>query len=81
MFGSRAGGFRGDSDWDILIVTKEKLDRKVEEKFWLEIEDMLVRSNIVPEIIIIVDKETFEKYRHLPGFVYYWAEREGILLK
>ena len=81
MFGSRArGDFRGDSDWDILIVTKEKLDRKVEEKFWLEIEDMLVRSNIVPEIII-VDKETFEKYRHLPGFVYYWAEREGILLK
>ncbi|RLG63329.1 nucleotidyltransferase domain-containing protein, partial [archaeon] len=32
LFGSRVrGDYREDSDWDILVITKEKLDR---DKFW-----------------------------------------------
>lgn len=53
LFGSRArGDFRKDSDWDILIVTKDKLDKKVEEEFWLEVGRALVKQGTVPEIII-----------------------------
>jgi len=38
LFGSRArGDFREDSDWDILIVTKEKLDREKESDFRFKI--------------------------------------------
>ena len=32
LFGSRArGDFRGDSDWDVLILTGREVDRKLEE--------------------------------------------------
>ena len=34
MFGSRArGDYREDSDWDTLIVTKKKLDNRLEDVF------------------------------------------------
>jgi len=39
----------------------------------------LIKNGIIPEIII-TDKGSFEKYKHLTGFVYYWAEKEGILI-
>ncbi len=80
LFGSRArGDFRENSDWDILIVTKEKLNWKVRNDFYADIMWKLVTSDISPEVII-VSKEEFEKYKNLTGFVYYWAEREGIVM-
>ena len=80
LFGSRArGDYRENSDWDILIVTKKKLDWKKRNEFYADISWELVNKNIAPEIII-VDKETFEKHKHLAGFVYYWAEKEGVLV-
>ena len=43
MFGSRArGDYREDSDWDTLIVTKKKLDNRLEDVFWMEVERRLV---------------------------------------
>ena len=80
LFGSRArGDFRVNSDWDILIVTKEKLDWKIQNRFLGDVEKKLVYSGIVPEIII-VDQETFKKYKR-PAYVFYHAEKEGILIK
>ena len=80
LFGSRARGDHSkDSDWDILIVTEEELDWRVKGDFIAEIGWNLVNRNIVPEILV-VDKETFEKYRNLTGFVYHWAEKEGTLI-
>ena len=81
LFGSRARGEgREDSDWDILIVTREKLDWRVECEFWADVEDSLVRAGIIPEIII-ADSERFRRSKHLTGFVYFWAEREGVAIK
>ncbi len=80
LFGSRArGDYREDSDWDILIVTKEKLDTRTLNVFWGELEKELVYAGIIPEIIV-VDKETFEKHRR-PAYVFYYAEKEGVLIR
>lgn len=77
LFGSRArGDYREDSDWDILIVTKEKLDRRAKLSFWREIN----RRLDFPADIIIVSKETFEKYKDDYGFIYAYAIKEGIIL-
>ena len=80
LFGSRArGDFREDSDWDILIVTEKKLNKKTEEDFWLETKRELVFSGIIPEIII-ASRDEVERYRNLRGFVYYHALTEGVIL-
>ncbi|BFI73772.1 nucleotidyltransferase [Nanoarchaeota archaeon] len=80
LFGSRArGDYREYSDWDILIVTEDKLDKELEDNFYLEVGRKLVKLNIIPEIIISA-KEEFEKYKYLKGFIYYWADKEGIIL-
>ena len=79
LFGSRArGDYREDSDWDLLIVIKNKLNRKLLNTFWGELEKGLVYLGIIPEIIV-VDRETFEKYKR-PAYVFYHAEKEGIMI-
>ena len=80
LFGSRArGDYNEYSDWDILIVTEEKLDRKIEKNFYSDISWNFALNKMVTDIII-VSKEEFEKYKDLKGFIYYWANKEGILL-
>ncbi|BFI73722.1 nucleotidyltransferase [Nanoarchaeota archaeon] len=80
LFGSRArGDYREDSDWDILIITEDKLDRKIEKDFYSDVSWELTTDDIIPAIII-VSKEEFEKYKDLKGFIYYWADKEGIIL-
>ncbi|MFH7904076.1 MAG: nucleotidyltransferase domain-containing protein [Candidatus Aenigmatarchaeota archaeon] len=58
LFGSRArGDYREDSDYDILIVTKKKLEWKKRKMFWLNI-----RRKIEHKIdLLITDKQTFEE--------------------
>jgi len=81
LFGSRArGDYRDDSDWDILIVIEEKMDRKLEENFWLEVGRKLVKIGLIPEIIVS-SKEELKKYGKYYGFVHYHALREGVLIK
>ena len=80
LFGSRArGDYKEDSDWDILIITKSKLPEKVKWEFWEEL-DWELAKYVIPQIIV-VDKESFEKYKQFTGFLYYWAEKEGIIIK
>jgi len=80
LFGSRArGDYSEDSDWDILIVTKKKLDKETKEKLWLEVGRMLVRHEIIPEIII-ASSEEMRKYGRYYGFVHYQALTEGKVL-
>ncbi len=81
LFGSRArGDYREDSDWDILIVTEEKLDKKTEEEFWLEVGRGLVKIGLIPEVIVS-SKEELERYGKYYGFVHYHALREGVPVK
>ena len=80
LFGSRArGDYREDSDWDILIVTKKRLNKDIEEKFWLEAGREIVKHGIIPEIII-TSKEELDMYGKYYGFVHYHALIEGKVL-
>lgn len=80
LFSSRArGDYKENSDWDILIVTEDKLNREKEQDFISKIS--LELHNFIEQDIelIIVDKKTFEEYK-TPAYVYYYAEKEGKLL-
>ncbi len=75
LFGSRARGeHKKDSDWDLLIVTSEKLDPDSKVNFWY---DIYRRLNL-PADIIIVSKETLEKFKESKGFIYSYALTEGV---
>ncbi len=79
LFGSRAkGDHRENSDWDIMVVTKNKVRNEVEDEFWMEIDKKLVELGIIPELIV-VPKEIFEKHKRL-AYVFYYTEKEGIVL-
>jgi len=80
LFGSRArGDYREDSDWDILIVTEEELNREKELEFTTKI-SLELHTFIEQDIeLITVDKKTFEEYK-TPAYIYYYAEKEGKLL-
>ena len=80
LFGSRArGDFREDSDWDFLIITKLRYDRRVIRGFLLEVRRALVDLGIVPEIVV-AEKDVVEKYKDYAGYVYYYALSEGVTL-
>ena len=80
MFGSRArGDSREDSDWDFLIITRSKCDRRAVREFLLEVRRALVDLGIVPEIIV-AERDVAEKYKDCTGYVYYYALSEGIVL-
>ncbi len=77
LFGSRAReDYKEDSDYDILIITKEKLDWRIRKKFWIEI----IRKLPYTIDLIITDKETFEKNSKYVGNVAYEAKIEGIII-
>ncbi len=78
LFGSRArGDYKKESDWDILVVTREKLGWMLRKEFLAEILRNLIKSKIKTDILII-DKDAFEEYKKWKGFVYHHAATEGI---
>jgi len=80
LFGSRArGDFREDSDWDILIVTKEKLNRKNYLTIYSKIINILYEKNIQCDLVIM-DKETFEKKKDIVNTIANEALIEGIII-
>jgi len=81
LFGSRArGGYREYSDWDVLIVTKEKLDWKKRVEFLSELYYTFGREKIDVEIIV-KSLEEFEDRSKYIGYLEYWVKSEGILIK
>jgi len=74
LFGSRArGDCREESDWDVLVVTKNRLSHGKKIDFWYKI----YKKIDAPADILIVSKQTFEKYRDSKGFIYSYAIAEG----
>lgn len=81
LFGSRArGDYSGESDYDILIVTKERLNRKLRLRFIAEVHRRIVWLLDIPADIIVLDKRYFEKYRKVYGDIAGLASLEGITL-
>jgi len=75
LFGSRArGDFREDSDWDILVVVTQDIDRDTYRELWYSV----YKRIDFPVDLIIVPKKILEKYRDSTGFIYHYALKEGI---
>jgi len=78
LFGSRArGDYKEDSDFDILVITKDKLDKEKLEGFSYEVSLKLIDLLDKPVDVLIINKEEYETKRRYKGFVYYWATIEG----
>ncbi len=78
LFGSRArGDYEKESDWDILIVTKEKINKEVFWKFLREIKIEISIKLKVPNDIIIVSEEHYKKSKSNVGDISYYATLEG----
>ena len=81
LFGSRArGDCREDSDWDILVVTKERLGKDEFWKLYSCLNEELISVLNNPVDIIVVDSEEFSEKAGYRGFLHYWAEREGVVV-
>ncbi|MEM5830460.1 MAG: nucleotidyltransferase domain-containing protein [Candidatus Aenigmatarchaeota archaeon] len=80
LFGSRArGDYREDSDYDLLIVTKEKLDKEKEKSFKIKI-IRIAAKYLIDIQPILVSSERFEKYKNVYGDIVGMAVLEGIEL-
>jgi len=81
LFGSRARwDFREDSDYDILIVTKEKLKNEKRVHFFFLVSKGLIEYLKLPVDVIIKSKEEFEEGKKQIICVEHWALKEGLTL-
>jgi predicted nucleotidyltransferase len=77
LFGSRARGEqRKVSDWDILLVVKQDIDRKTKKDLFKEITEKLSHYLIPCDVIIKSIKE-LEFYKDFYGTATYEALKEG----
>lgn len=80
LFGSRArGNYRQSSDWDILVITEEELQRKQK----LEIAHLIrkkLADEFIPSDVLIKSAEEVEKRKGIIGSVIKIAISEGIVL-
>jgi predicted nucleotidyltransferase len=80
LFGSRAkGNYDRWSDWDILVVVREKLSREEKIELFSEINRRLA-GYLIPTDIIIKSSEELDYYKDFYGTVTYEALKEGIVL-
>ena len=78
LFGSRArGDYTEESDWDILIVTGENLDKNEKYDFIHEVHRKIVLNIDVAADIIVVSRKHQEKFKDVYGSVVGMATLEG----
>ena len=79
LFGSRSrGDAREDSDWDILVVVREELNRDMMRELTYRIRAKLVEFLQSPVDVIVSTKGKWEKYKDEIGHLFYSVKREGI---
>ncbi len=80
LFGSRArGDYKEDSDWDLLIVTKEKISNEIKIALIVKLKIIFARLNIPNDIIIKSADELYEERRY-SYTISSVALNEGILI-
>jgi len=81
LFGSRArGDYTEDSDWDILLITEEKIDKSKKRKFLVESRRRIIKAIDDPVDIIIIDRNHYENYKDIYGDIAGVAELEGVII-
>ena len=77
LFGSRArGNYRKDSDWDLLIIISNSLNRETLRKLQYQIYRKLAQNRIYCDVIV-VDEDYYTKYKNVVGSIAYYAHSEG----
>lgn len=77
LFGSRASGAANeDSDFDLLVVEDQPVDRYGE---MVRLRGLL-RSFRVPLDLVVVSEDKYQYWRDTPGNIYYEAATTGITL-
>jgi len=81
LFGSHARGDSGpDSDYDLLLITKNKFSDKEKSDFRSSISRTLVRALNSPVDVLLNSEEEINVKKNLPGHVVRWAIKEGVEL-
>jgi len=80
LFGSRArGDYKEDSDWDILVITRDKLDNNLFWNFFKRVKRELSKIKVYGDLIII-SSEYYEKNKENVGNISYYGHIEGKIL-
>ena len=80
LFGSRArGDYRDDSDWDILVVTREEYSKKKILNFIASLKIELAKREI-PNDIVVKGRRELEKDLKYRYTVSYSAVKEGVTI-
>ena len=81
LFGSRAWGeVREGSDYDILVVTREKLGRRDRAELASSVAAMIARVYLVPVDVIVRSREEWREYSRMAGTIEEVAASEGVLV-
>lgn len=79
LFGSRArGDFKKESDWDILILTEQKVTRSLEKLFFQKILFLEMKYEIGVSSVIRNRKEWIDIFSFTP--FYAEVEKDGMLI-
>ncbi len=79
LFGSRAREeFSKDSDYDLLIVTRETFAPRVKMNLESKIRKALVNALNMPFDIIIQSKKEVAEKKKLPGHIVHYAMKDAI---
>ncbi|MBI4334180.1 MAG: nucleotidyltransferase domain-containing protein [Chloroflexi bacterium] len=78
LFGSRArGDYRGDSDWDFLVVVDKSVDRNEKWDIIAEIQKSLAPLKIPSDIVIKAASQVEEEKTDV-GVITYYALKYGV---
>ena len=81
LFGSRArGDYREESDLDVLVVTREKLDKNKKYEFIHEARRKIVWEIDRPVDIIVVSRKYHEDFKNVYGSIPGMATLEGYVI-
>src|SRR5947209_8791447 len=79
LFGSRANGdFHEQSDYDILIITKQTMPPRQKSEWIGKIHKKLVYGLHAACDVLLNSEEEVVRKKNLPGHIVSWATREGI---
>ena len=77
LFGSRArGDYKEDSDWDVLVLSKNKVDGKLKRKISDNVFDVGLNHSIAISTLVVNKDNWYNKFNDYPLFRI--VQREGI---